>query len=464
MSEPGIPASRLAHVLVYFVNHSTAPVNLGGAERSMLKLVEDWYATDPDFEAVFLTKAPRGKFIEAVEQRGWAYLSFLYRGWTIPKPVAPVSEITYFAQDDYRSTLAIIAAMEQRRPDLVVTNTVVAPWGAFAAAVLGIPHAWFVREYGDLDHRLSFQIGRQQTFEDIGLMSQAVFTNSLALKKHVGQYLDENKVTVVYPQVDASDLERKAALAPEKAPFPASDAGLKVTVMGRLSESKGQWRAIDAIGELAARGIPASLCLVGSQEQPDYDVVLTARASRLGVADRVSIVGEQANPYPYIAAADVCVTPSGIEAFGRSTLEYMLVGKPVVASEGGGSAELVVPGETGFLFDPDETGALADRLAAYASDPRMVAAHAAAAAKRAGSLMSHEFSNLAAIERLKHTATLEPYRLPNISRYWFALPGHYFSAGAGQRITISFILTRVRGRVANLVRRPLGAVRRRLRR
>ena len=38
-----------------------------------------------------------------------------------------------------------------RRPDLVVTNTVVAPWGAFAAKALGIPHAWFVREYGDLD-------------------------------------------------------------------------------------------------------------------------------------------------------------------------------------------------------------------------------------------------------------------------------------------------------------------------
>ena len=103
MLERGTSASRLALVLVYFVNHSTAPVNLGGAERSMLKLVEDWYTADPDFEAVFLTKAPRGKFIEAVEKRGWAYLPFLYRGWTIPKPAAPVSEITYFAQDDYRA-------------------------------------------------------------------------------------------------------------------------------------------------------------------------------------------------------------------------------------------------------------------------------------------------------------------------------------------------------------------------
>ena len=452
-------------MLVYFVNHSTAPVNLGGAERSMIKLVEDWYATDPDFEAVFITKAPRGKFIEAIEARGWAYLPYLYRGWTIPKPVAPVSEITYFAHDDYQATLAIVAAMEGRRPDLVVTNTVVAPWGAFAAAVLGIPHAWFVREYGDLDHGLSFQIGRQQTFEDIGLMSQAVFTNSLALKHHVGQYLDESKVTVVYPQVDVAQLLNKATAEPDISPFPQTDAGLRITVVGRLSETKGQWRAIDAVGELAARGILASLCLVGSQEQPDYDVVLKARAQRLGIADRVTVVGERGNPFPYIKAADVCVTPSGIEAFGRSTLEYMLTGKPVVASAGGGSAELVLPGETGFLFDPDDASALPAALELYARDPALVAAHAAAATNRALNLMDHEFSNLAAIERLKQTAVLAPYRLPNIARYWFALPGHYFSAdGRGPRITVAFILTRLKGRVVHQVRRPLGAIRRLARR
>lgn len=453
------------NVLVYFVNHSTAPVNLGGAERSMIKLVEDWYATDPEFEAVFITKAPRGKFIDAIEQRGWAYLPFLYRGWTIPKPDAPVSEITYFAHDDYRATGEIITAMEKRRPDLVVTNTVVAPWGAFAAATLGIPHAWFIREYGDLDHGLAFQTGRASTFHDIGLMSQAVFTNSIALKAHVGQYLDDDKVTVVYPQVDGLELAARAAERPSVTPFSGAHVGLRVTVVGRLSETKGQWRAIDAVGELARRGVSASLCLVGSQEQPDYDTVLMARAAKLGIADRVKIVGEQANPYPYIAAADVCVTPSGIEAFGRSTLEYMLVGRPVIASSGGGSAELVIPGETGFLFAPDDVRALPDALERYATSPGLIAAHGASALTRAENLMSHEFSNLAAIERLKKTAALDPYRLPHIARYWFELPGHYFSAaGRGPRITVAFVLTRARGRMINVVRRPLGAIRRRMRR
>jgi glycosyltransferase involved in cell wall biosynthesis len=450
-------------MLVYFVNHSTAPVNLGGAERSLIGLVEEWYASDPEFEALFITKAPRGKFIEALEERGLRYRAFLYRGWTMSKPKAPISEMTYFAHDDYAATLAIIELMEERRPDLVVTNTIVAPWGAFASASLGIPHAWFIREYGDLDHGLAFQIGRAKTFEDIGLLSQAVFTNSLALKAHVSQYLDADTISVVYPSVDPAEVVGKSDGTPEREPF--STGGLKVTVVGRLSETKGQWRAVDAIGELAARGIESSLCLVGSSEEPDYDLRLRARATKTGVADRITFVGEQANPFPYVRAADVCVTPSGIEAFGRTTLECMLAGKAVVASEGGGSAELVAPGETGFLFDPARAGSLSEYLERYAQDPGLIRAHGEAGARRAQIILGGEYSNAAAIERLKATAALRPYRLPNIARYWFELPGYFFSsAGLGPRITTAFILTRARGRLAKLIKYPIGVVRRAARR
>jgi len=452
-------------VLVYFVNHSVAPKNLGGAERSMIKLVEDWYATDPDFEAHFITKAPRGQFIAAIEERGWSYTAYRYRGWTIPKADPPLSEITYFAREDYAATLQIIELMEKRRPDLVVTNTIVAPWGAFAAKVLGIPHAWFVREYGDLDHGLAFQLGRRQVFEDIGLLSEAVFTNSLALKAHIGQYLDESRVTVVYPSVDVARLENLAAEAPARDPFPGALPGeLKLTVVGRLSDSKGQWRVVDALGALAARGVAARLCLVGSWEAPGYDMQLVDRARELGVADRLTIAGEQSNPFPFVAAADVCVTPSGIEAFGRTTLEYMLLGKPVVAGNTGGSAELVDEGVTGFHFDPDQNGSLADALLRFRLDDDSVPRLGAAGRERAHSFTHSDFSNAAAIERLVRTAGVEqPYRLPQFARHWFSLPGAFTRMHQqSPSMTLSFIATRLRSRAARLVKSPIATIRRKL--
>lgn len=447
-------------MLVYFINHSVAPVNLGGAERSMIKLVEDWYASDPEFEAFFITKAPRGQFISAIEERGWKYRAFPYRGWLLHKADSRQSEITFAAHHDYASTLGIIELMESRRPDLVVTNTIVAPWGAFAAKTLGIPHAWFVREYGDLDHGLSFQNGRANTFADIGLMSEAVFTNSLAMKSHIGQYMDESKISVVYPQLHIDQLKRDAAGQLGDVPFPQTDPGLRITVVGRLSESKGQRRVVEAVGALKKRGVTASVCLVGSATDPDYDVLLMRRARELGVEEHVTLVGEQTNPAPFIAAADICVTPSDIEAFGRTTLEAMALGKPVIASSAGGSAELVADCETGRLFDVDNSELLAEHLQYYATQPDLVLTHGAAAEARAQQLMSREFSNAAAIERLVETASAPAYRLPSMARYWFDLPSRYFSARHAPQFAVGFVVNRLSARARGFALRPINAIRR----
>ena len=434
-------------MLVYLLNHSTAPVNLGGAERSLLRLVEDWYASDPSFEAVFITKAPRGRFIAALEERGWNYRAFRYRGWAGPASRLSSAERRYFARDDYAATLGMIRMMEDRRPDLVVTNTVVAPWAAFAAAVVGVPHAWFVREYGDLDHGLTFEHGRASALADVGLLSQAVFTNSFALRSHLGQYLDVEKVTVVYPELDAESILRRAAEPPAVAPFPQGDPGLRIVVVGRLSESKGQWRVIDALADLRARGVAASLCLVGSDETAGTEATLLARAAQLGVADRLTIVGEQVNPYPFIAAADVAITPSTIEAFGRATLEYMIVGTAVIATDSGGSAELVEPGVTGQQVSADDPAGLVDAIARYAADPKLVAAHASAGRVRSATLLNGETSNAAAIARLRQTASEQPYRLPEMARAWFALP----VGGAVGILTV--VARRIPGRVRTALRR-----------
>jgi glycosyltransferase involved in cell wall biosynthesis len=450
-------------MLVYFVNHSSALDHLGGAERSLIKLVQDWYASDPEFEAFFITKAPSGKFVEAIDRLGWHHKAFRYRGWTIPKKKLSPGETLYFARDDYSATGQIISLMENRRPDLVVTNTLVAPWGAFAAKVLGIPHAWFVREFGDLDHGMHFQSGRAGTLEDIGLLSEAVFANSFAVKAHLGRHLDEAKVSIVYPQLDRARIAELAAQQPDLAPFPQPDPGLRITVVGRLADSKGQWRVVDAVGMLAKRGITASICFVGAPMEADHDLKLMRRARQLGLASHVVIADEQENPFPFVVAADVCVTPSAYEAFGRATLEYLTLGKPVVATNTGGSAELVDPEVNGLLFDPDDVRQLAAALERYATDPGLRAEHGAASLKMLDRLQSHEFSNAAAIDRLRTTATAIPYRLPNVARFWFEIPGMLYTAQAGSRVTARYALSRLRSMSRNFARHPIASVRRRLR-
>ncbi|WP_083513589.1 glycosyltransferase [Curtobacterium luteum] len=456
-------------MLISFVNHSTAPVSLGGAERSLLRFVEDWQAADPSMRPTFVTKAPRGKFTAALDERGWEYAAFRYRGWALPSPQpAPAAERAAFATVDYAAVNAIIRLYERERPDLVVTNTLVAPWASFAAAVLGIPQAWFVREYGDLDHGLHFQTGRAGVLGDIGLIAGAVITNSEAMRTHLAQYIPAEKLSIAYPTVDTERLLATRSDSPAVTPFPQAEPGLRITVVGRVEESKGQHRVIDALGQLHEHGVAASVCFVGGWKHPGEDQRLTDRARALGVADRVVFAGEQAAPAPFVEAADVCVTPSTIEAFGRTTAEYMTLGKPVVATRTGGSAELIEPGVTGMLVDADDTTALADALAAYAADPGSAGRHGAAAQERLTSVLGAGHDNAAAIARLSSLVGTEGYRLPQAARYWFELPGAYASLGAtSARAAVGLLANRVRtrsGAVGRVLARPGAVVRKLVRR
>lgn len=451
---------------VIFANHSSAPTNLGGAERSLLRFVEDWQQLDPDLQPVFVTKAPEGTFITALKERGWPFKAYRFRGWALPSPQpAPAAEQAAFATVDYAAVRAMIELFRKNRPDLVVTNTLVAPWASFAAAALGIPQAWIVREYGDLDHGLQFQIGRSATFRDIGLMSGAVITNSEAMRTHLAADIDLDKISVAYPVVDVDALLAGRHETPTVAPFPQAESDLRVTVVGRVEEGKGQHRAIDAIGALKSRGIAVTVCFVGSWKHPGYDQQLMERARALGVGDQVVFAGEQRNPAPYIEAAEVCVTPSTLEAFGRSTAEYMAMGRAVVASSTGGSAELVAEGKTGRLFDVDDVDSLAAALESYARDRALASAHGDAAPARLQALLGGAHTNAAAIERLRAVAASgEGYRLPEIAQYWFGLPAAYSALGAtSARAAVGLLANRLRtrsGTVGRLMARPGAVVRR----
>ncbi|HEY2747340.1 MAG TPA: glycosyltransferase family 4 protein, partial [Polyangia bacterium] len=93
-----------------------------------------------------------------------------------------------------------------------------------------------------------------------------------------------------------------------------------------------------------------------------------AEATRLGVADRVTLVGAVARDAipAQLAAADIFALPSVNEAFGIVALEARAAGLPVVAMRAGGAAELVEHGRDGLLAEDDDD--FAAQLAALVVD------------------------------------------------------------------------------------------------
>ena len=74
---------------------------------------------------------------------------------------------------------------------------------------------------------------------------------------------------------------------------------------------------------------------------------------------------------PYYAAFDALILPSANEGTPVSAIEALAGGRPVVATDVGGVPDVVRDGVDGFLVEPGDVDALADRLAELAADPEL---------------------------------------------------------------------------------------------
>lgn len=74
------------------------------------------------------------------------------------------------------------------------------------------------------------------------------------------------------------------------------------------------------------------------------------------------LLGERSGVESYVNVMDVCVLSTFTEGISNSILEYMALDKPVVATEGGGTNEIVIDNKTGFLIPPSSPDELAGKL------------------------------------------------------------------------------------------------------
>ena len=149
-------------------------------------------------------------------------------------------------------------------------------------------------------------------------------------------------------------------------PGPERDWEGRLAYVGRVEPRKGVAQAVDALAQLP----DAHLTVTGYGDEA-YLAELRARAREHGAADRLTLAPavpneELARVY---AAADAVLFPvTWDEPWGLVPLEAMAVGRPVVATGTGGSAEYLRDGENALLVPPGDAGALAAAVRRLASD------------------------------------------------------------------------------------------------
>jgi sugar transferase (PEP-CTERM/EpsH1 system associated) len=155
---------------------------------------------------------------------------------------------------------------------------------------------------------------------------------------------------------------------------------LVIGTVGRLDPVKDQAGLIEAFSRLRGKHSEALLVIVGDGPCREPLAELTAR---LGLQDRVLLLGERRDIPEILMALDVFVLPSVAEGMSNTVLEAMASGLPVVATRVGGSPELVEEGLTGRLVAPLDPTALAGAIDGYLEDTHLRVLHGKASRQRA---------------------------------------------------------------------------------
>jgi glycosyltransferase involved in cell wall biosynthesis len=204
---------------------------------------------------------------------------------------------------------------------------------AAAAAVMSANRKWGAMKYVDAYACVSHHV--KAVFESAGIAPAKLFVRP--------NFLDIS------------------GIAPNYAP------GEYALFLGRLSEEKGLQALLNAFRTLPE--VPLKIIGTGPLEGTLRNQIMSCGLRNL------QLLGFKQGPekWDLLRGAAFVIVPSvGAESFGIVALEAYAAGKPVIASETGGLAELVSPGETGFLVEPGNSTELAKAVRRLAACPERI--------------------------------------------------------------------------------------------
>ena len=283
---------------------------------------------------------------------------------TLARPIRPVADARAFA--------AVVRAIRQHRPQIIHSHLskagLIARSAAMASSSAARVHTFHGTVFGGyFGDRSSAAIVRAERF--LGARTSRVIALSERQRDELVEHriAPPERIRIVPLGLDLDrfgQLDRATARIQLDEP---ADAFLVVAI-GRLVPIKRIDRLVRSFAILAGMVANARLVIVGDgAERP----ALEALVAELGLGSRVRFAGWQADTPAWYAAADVVALTSDREGTPLALIEAAAAGRPVVAGDVGGVADVVIDGLTGFVVAPADEAAFADRLGRLAVDPEL---------------------------------------------------------------------------------------------
>jgi L-malate glycosyltransferase len=218
------------------------------------------------------------------------------------------------------------------------------------------------RQLGDLLTPLQF---RAQAIS-FRFCDRVVCNSKAAAERLLEHGVPEQKIVIIPnglgPEIFASS-------APT---LPVSRNTVRVGMIARMnSRAKNHAIFLRAAARIVSKFSNVEFLLIGDGPlRPE----LQSLTSELGISNQVSFLGDRRDITELLGSMDISAVPSTSESLSNAVVESMAAGVAVVATDVGGTPEIISDGETGLLVAPDREKELADAIERFIAQPAFRAA------------------------------------------------------------------------------------------
>ncbi len=275
-------------------------------------------------------------------------------------------EFLMFMRNTAASARLIKSIIIEEHIDLVHSNTSSCFASAIAAKMAKKKHIWHIRELLVKPKLVKFLYQLL-----LPLLADRAIGASQAVKNNYCSYWNGlGRIFAVLPHgIDSAKYENATGILRREYSIPADTKIIGNVGMIRLQ--KGQEAFLLTARLIKQKYSPAKFVIAGDlyYEQGKIDPHLLEICASHGLNDDVLFTGFRKDIENIFASFDVFVhTSLSQEAYGRTILEAMAAGKPVVAFDSGGPRELVIDGTTGFLVPVGDVELMSDCIVRLLKD------------------------------------------------------------------------------------------------
>jgi glycosyltransferase involved in cell wall biosynthesis len=324
--------------------------SLNGGERSLLSVIDSL----PRDQFEFIVGAPAaGELGEELRQRSVQHVPFIVRD----------EDSNVLPRERVIDQLVDITAAW--RPDLIHANSLsMGRLTGAAAAQLRVPCTAHLRDIIGLSAAAVADLNRNR---------RLVAVSRATRDFHVAQGLDASRVDVIHNGIDCSAFAPRPATGCLKAELHLPSDAFLIAAIGQIGLRKG----LDVLADAAVinRDLlpPAHYLIAGERhsskpESIAFERALIQRFADAHMADRLHMLGRRHDIPELLNEIDLLVHPARQEPFGRVLLEAAASGTPIIATDVGGTRELLGIEECAWLVPAGDAAALAAAVGQAASD------------------------------------------------------------------------------------------------